>query len=159
MTPANPDTGAAELMSPGSIGAPGSPPATIPEDYTGTTAVDWMRYLMRKGWATLPPTPPKMPGYIAPAPVMIAVPNATFGVKDGGTTHFPSIESALQRAVQGLAGTIYTQTWSDARVSGFLSAIAFDSDAWNGDADPGAKNIPALIAEYTQVYRVAVTPV
>ena len=159
MTPTNPDTGAAELMSPGSIGAPGSPPPVVPDDYTGTTAVDWMRYLYRKGWATLPATPPKMPGYIAPAPVMIAVLNSSFGVRDGGTTHFPSIESALQRAVQGLVGAIFTQTWTDARVAAHLSAIAFDSDAWNGDVDPGSKEIAALVAKYVQVYRVAVTPV
>jgi hypothetical protein len=96
----NPDTGAAELMSPGSIGTAVQSDNTPPSDYTGVTALDWQRYLLRKGWG-LGPHYPKMPGYIAPAPIMIFVQNSTFGVKDGGITQYPSIESALQRAVQG----------------------------------------------------------
>ncbi len=157
--PTNPDTAAAEFMSPGSIGAAQQTDNTPPADYTGTTAADWYRYLWRTGGIGVNAHVPKAPGYIAPAPVMITVPNSTFGVTDGGVTKFPSIESALQRTVQSLVGAIITQGWTDARVASFLAAIARDSYAWNGDADPGAANMPALVSQYTQVYRMAVTPV
>ncbi|MES2136985.1 MAG: hypothetical protein V4502_08005 [Pseudomonadota bacterium] len=153
----NPDSGAAEFLSPGSIGAAVQTDNTPPSDYTGTTGLDWLRYMWRNNLIGVTAHLPQMPGYSAPAPVMVTVQNTTFGGKEG-TTQFPSIESALQRAVQGLAGTAFTQNWTDQRVMSFLASIARDSDAWNGNADPGEANIPALVAKYVAVYRVAVTP-
>ncbi len=142
--PENPDTGAAELMSPGSIGAAQQSDNSVPADYHGTTAVDWYIYLRSKGLGQ-PPHVVSIPGYTPPPPVIIGL--------------YWSIESALQRQVQALVGSPTTRTWTDARVASSLAAVAVDYDSWNNPSDPGHAQLQELVNKYTQVYRVAVTPV
>jgi hypothetical protein len=142
--PTNPDTGAAELMSPGSIGAAQQTINTVPSDYTGTTAVDWYIYLRNKGLGK-PVHVLEIPGYTPDPIVMVG--------------QYMSIESALQQTVKWLVGPVLTRTWTDARVNSFLSGVAVDYAIWNGNADPGAADLQGLVDKYTKVYRIAVTPV
>jgi hypothetical protein len=141
--PLNPDTGAAELISPGSIGAAVQTDNTPPSDYTGKTAKDWYDYLYQRGLGK-PIFHPDIPGYSPPAEVLVG--------------QYMSIETTLQQYVQFLVGPISTRNWSDVRVATFLMAIARDSEDWNGPTDPGAGKVPTLVAKYVKVYRVAVTP-
>lgn len=101
----------------------------------------------------------KIAGYIAPSEVLIVVPNTQNDVGGGGTSSYPSIESKLQLTVQMLVGNFTTQTLSDADVQQKLSDDAESEAAWNGNLDPGAHNIPALVAFYVKVFRAAVTPI
>lgn len=142
--PTNPDTGAAEFMSPGSIGAAQQTDNTSPPDYHGTTAVDWYLYLRSKGLG-VPPHVVDIPGYVPPPPVLVGI--------------YWSIETALQRQVQMLVGDKSTPSWSDSRINSVLASVAVDYASWNGPNDPGQAHLQELVDKYTKVYRTAVTPV
>ncbi len=142
--PTNPDTPAAEFLSPGTIGTAQQTDNTVPSDYHGTTMVDYYLYLREKGLGK-PAHVTDIPGFRPDPPVIIGL--------------YWSIETALQMEVQALVGPIINRSWTDARVSSMLAAVAIDYDLWNGSADPGHTHLQELVDKYTKAYRVAVTPV
>lgn len=99
----------------------------------------------------------KIPGYIAPEQILIRVPNSANDA-GAGFSDYPSIESKLQLTVQQLVGGFATQTMLDSDVKEILQDRADDAAAWNGGLDPGANNIPSLVAMYVKIFRAAVTP-
>ncbi len=144
----NPESYAAELMSPGSIGAANHTDNTPPADWDPSKET-WYQYLYRvHSWGVQLPSTPKIRGYSAPPPVIIYTRTGTYW----------SVETRLQGAVSALAASPLTQGWTDTAMSKFLFDIATDQAAFLGFSDPGTGEIPALVSKYTAIYRVAVTP-
>ncbi len=101
-----------------------------------------------------------VPGYLAPYPgAMINVPDSRAGVGGGGSAPIWSFQAALQRKVQGLAGTFAYRSMPDDQVRELLQEVADDSQAYLGDLDPDLANSKALVEEYVQLFRFAVTPI
>lgn len=144
----NPDSGAAELMSPGSIGAAVQTDNTPPADWDPSKET-WYQYLYRvHSWGVHVASTPRIPGYKPDPPVIIYTRTGTYW----------SVETRLQGAVSALAASPLTQSWDPSTVSKYLFDVATDAAAFLGFSDPGTGDIPELVIKYTAVYRVAVTP-
>lgn len=127
----------------------------------GLTELEFVWWMLDNGlMAPQIPHQKAPPGYKAPDPVSIDVPNEALGIgPPHGVQHVKSLESVLQIAVQGLAGRIATQGWSDAKVRADLVGEAGRALRWLAGRDPASNDVPGLIEKYVAIYRKAVTPV
>lgn len=127
-----------------------------------TTLTELQRYIdwrTRRLAARPPNYPVQKPGYLMPAQIFIMVPDARSGTGGGGGAPIPSLQSNLQRSMQGWVGMY--GTFDAGLIRELIQGDADDSVAYLGPFDPDTDpaRVNALVDEYVQIYQLAATPV